>query len=62
MKKETQRKPTRTKFSLLRQLCNFIPNHLVPELAREHAVEEKSRTFLPWSHVVIHSVINKYAC
>ena len=52
MKKETQRKPTRTKFSLLRQLCNFIPNHLVPQLAREHAVEEKSRTFLPWSHVV----------
>lgn len=52
MKKETQRKPTRTKFSLLRQLCNFIPNHLVPELAREHGVDEKSRTFLPWSHVV----------
>lgn len=52
MKKETQRKPTRTKFSLLRQLCNFIPNHLVPQLAREHGVEEKSRTFLPWSHVV----------
>jgi IS4 transposase len=52
MKKETQRKPTRTTFSLLRQLCNFIPNHLVPQLAREHAVEEKSRTFLPWSHVV----------
>ena len=52
MKKETQRKPTRTKFSLLRQLCNFIPNHLVPELARAHRVEQKSRTFLPWSHVV----------
>lgn len=52
MKNKTQRKPTRTKFSLLRQLCNFIPNHLVPQLAREHAVEEKSRTFLPWSHVV----------
>jgi hypothetical protein len=52
MKKETQRKPTRTKFSLLRQLCNFIPSHLVPQLAREHGVEEKSRTFLPWSHVV----------
>jgi hypothetical protein len=52
MKKETQRKPTRSKFSLLRQLCNLIPNHLVPQLAREHGVEEKSRTFLPWSHVV----------
>ena len=52
MKNQTQRKPTRGKFSLLRQLCNFIPNHLVPHLARTHAVQEKSRTFLPWSHVV----------
>ena len=52
MKNQTQRKPTRGKFSLLRQLCNLIPNHLVPQLAREHAVEEKSRTFRPWSHVV----------
>jgi hypothetical protein len=52
MKKQTQRKPTPAKFSLLRQLCNLIPNHLVPQLAREHSVEERSRTFRPWSHVV----------
>jgi len=52
MKNQTQRKPTAAKFSLLRQLCNLIPNHLVPQLAREHAVEERSRTFRPWSHVV----------
>jgi len=52
MKNQTQRKPTRGKFSLLRQLCNLIPSHLVPQLARTHAVAEKSRTFLPWSHVV----------
>ena len=52
MKKQTQRKPTRGKFSLLRQLCNLIPNHLVPQLARTHAVQGKCRTFLPWSHVV----------
>jgi len=52
MKKQTQRKPTPAKFSLLRQLCNLIPNHLVPQLAREHAVEERSRTFRPWSHVL----------
>jgi hypothetical protein len=52
MKNQTQRKPTRGKFSLLRQLCNLIPNHLAPQLARAHAVEEKSRTFHPWSHVV----------
>jgi hypothetical protein len=52
MKKPTPYKPTRGKFSLLRQLCNLIPNHLVPQLARAHAVEKKSRTFRPWSHVV----------
>ena len=52
MKNQTQRKPTRGKLSLLRQLCNLIPNHLVPQLARAHSVEEKSRTFRPWSHVV----------
>lgn len=52
MKNKTQRKPTRSSFSLLRQLCNLIPTHLVPRLAREHGVEPKCRTFRPWSHVV----------
>lgn len=31
MKNKTQRKPTRSSFSLLRQLCNLIPTHLVPQ-------------------------------
>ena len=52
MKKQTLRKPTRGSFTLLRQLCNLIPNHLVPQLARDTGVEEKSRSFTPWSHVV----------
>ena len=52
MKKHTTHKPTRGSFTLLRQLCNLIPNHLVPQLAREHGVEQKSRTFRPWSHAV----------
>ena len=52
MKKQTRHKPAANKFSLLRQLCNLIPNHLVPHLARTHAVEEKCRTFNPWSHVL----------
>jgi hypothetical protein len=37
---------------VLRQLCNLIPNHLVPMLARETGVEAKVRTFSAWSHVV----------
>ena len=46
------RKPTGSRFTLLRQLCNLIPNHVVPRLAREHGVDTRSRTFKPWSHVV----------
>lgn len=52
MKKQTLRKPTRSSFTLLRQLCNLIPAHLVPQLARDTGVAEKSRSFTPWSHVV----------
>jgi len=36
----------------LRQICNLIPNHLVPQLARETGVEDDARTYTPWSHVV----------
>ena len=52
MKKQKNQKPTKSKFSILRQICNWIPNHLVPKLARETKVEEDARTFKPWSHVV----------
>jgi hypothetical protein len=40
-------KPTAGKFTLLRQLCNFIPPHLVPCLARQTGVEDHARTFSP---------------
>ena len=52
MKNPTRHKPTASKFSLLRQLCNLIPNHLVPQLARAADSEAKARTFSPWSHGV----------
>lgn len=52
MKKNKTKSPTRSKLPILRQVCNLIPNHLVPELARETGVADKSRTFSPWSHVV----------
>ena len=44
--------PTRSKFSILRQVCNYIPEHLVSKIARTTGAEDKSRTFRPWSHVV----------
>jgi len=52
VKTQNQRKPTRSSFTLLRQLCNLIPHHLVPQLARATGVEESARSFTPWSHVV----------
>ncbi len=52
MKNKTKKqKPTKSKFSILRQICNWIPNHLVPKLARE-TIEQEARTYKPWSHVV----------
>src|SRR5207245_1175901 len=44
--------PARSKFSILRQICHFIPQHLVSRIARITGAEDKSRTFSPWSHVV----------
>jgi len=36
----------------LRQVCNLIPEHEVSKIARETGVEDRSRTFSPWSHTV----------
>jgi len=45
-------KPTRGQFNILRQICNLIPEHEVCKIARETGVEDKARTFSPWSHTV----------
>jgi hypothetical protein len=44
--------PAPSKLNLLRQICNFIPEFLVAKIAHETKVDEKARTFSPWSHVV----------
>src|SRR5271165_6831163 len=44
--------PAPSKLTLLRQICNFIPEFLVAKIARTTKVAEKARTFTPWSHVV----------
>src|SRR6266446_7595849 len=45
-------KPTRSRFNVLRQICNLIPGHEVSKIARETGVEDMSRAFSPWSHTV----------
>lgn len=52
MKKKNKAVPTPSKLNLLRQICNLIPDFLVPRLARETGVDKKVRTFSAWSHVV----------
>ena len=52
MKKKTLKQPSRPQTTILRQLVELIPAYLVPKLARECGVEERARTFTPWSHVV----------
>ena len=47
-----QQAPTGDKLTVLRQVCNYIPAYLVPRLAHETGVDEKARTYSPWSHVV----------
>jgi hypothetical protein len=51
MKKRTI-KPTRSRFNILRQICNLIPAHEVSKIARQTGVQDQSRTFSPWSHTV----------
>lgn len=52
--KTKQRKstPTVSKYTLLKQLCNLIPQYLVPKLARLSGNDEQERSFSSWSQVV----------
>ena len=52
MKNKNNSVPAPAKLNLLRQICNLIPDFLVPKLARETGVEKKVRSFSAWSHVV----------
>jgi hypothetical protein len=52
MKTKNHRPPTRSKLTVLRQVCNLIPNHLVSQLARDLGAESLARSFSHWSHVV----------
>ena len=49
---QLKKAPARSNFTILRQICNYIPPFLVPQLARTTGAEDKARSFTPWSHVV----------
>ncbi len=52
MKKQTQPIPIVSNYTILRQLSNLIPPHLVAKLARETGVADHERTFSSWSQTV----------
>ena len=45
-------KPAKAKYTTLNQICNLIPQGLVPRLARKYGVDKRSRSISAWSHVV----------
>jgi hypothetical protein len=45
--KKRNTKPTASKLSVLGQLCNLIPPHLVSKLARETGADSMARSFIP---------------
>lgn len=45
-------KPTKHRSVVFNQLCKLIPVGMVRQLALEHGVDKKCRTFTAWSHVV----------
>jgi hypothetical protein len=45
-------KPAKHKYTILKQICNLIPAHLVPTLAKSLKADKQARSFSPWSHVV----------
>jgi hypothetical protein len=59
MKTNRRHIPAGYSYTILKQLCNIIPGHMVHDLAEEYGVDEQSRTFSPWSHVVaqIHAQV-----
>lgn len=49
---KTKKSPAAAKVSVLQQICNFIPGHLVGKLARDTGADKKAREFSNWSHIV----------
>jgi len=47
-----KKKPAKSKFCVLSQICKLIPARLVRECSQKFGADQKARTFSPWSHVV----------
>ncbi|MHB0946057.1 MAG: DUF4372 domain-containing protein [Sedimentisphaerales bacterium] len=45
-------KPAKHEYTILKQICQHIPAHLVPKLALSFGIDKKARSISPWSHIV----------
>jgi hypothetical protein len=52
MKNNKKLHPTGHSYTIMKQVCNLIPGHMVLNLAKEHGIDGQCRTFSEWSHVV----------
>lgn len=52
MQKRKPINPTRSQFTIQRQICKLIPREEVTRIARKTGAEDKARSFSTWSHVV----------
>ena len=60
MNQSTSKQPNRGQFTVLRQICQLIPPHLVPKVVRETGVDEKSRSDMKWTPSVRQRIeVNK---
>ena len=39
-------------YTIVKRICNLIPAHLAPKLARAFGTDKKARSFSLWSYVV----------
>lgn len=44
--------PAKSKYTIVAQVCKYIPRNIVSTLAKKHGIDKQARTFSPWSHVV----------
>ena len=44
--------PTKSKNTVLSQICKLIPAQLVNRLSKKYEIDKQARSFSPWSHIV----------
>jgi hypothetical protein len=52
VKKTNSIRPSRREATILRQICELIPAHVVSREARQLGIDQLARSFSPWSHLV----------